>query len=280
MKKLICVFMTLTVIFLFVSCQGGEKSIQTDLTAEQQSTDCITTVTVTFPEGHTCAEIAKRLEENGVCKAQDFIDAANDVRMLKTLDYSFLSGITEAKNRPFILEGYIFPDTYEFYIDEDPQEVLLRFLDNTEQKLTEDYYVRANQIGYTMDEILTLASIIQEEASEHEHMPLVSSVLHNRLESEAYGMLQCDVTVNYVTENIAASPYIKADADKATENYDTYERYGLPVGPICNVGVAAIEAALYPEQSNYFFFVTDSDWNYYYAETYEEHQINCEKAGV
>ena len=131
-----------------------------------------------------------------------------------------------------------------------------------------------------MDEIITLASIIQSEAGDVKEMGKVSSVLHNRIESPDYGKLQCDVTINYVNENILDSPYIDGDKTRFSEYYNTYKVSGLPVGAICNPGADAINAALNPEKTDYFYFVTDKDWNYYYASTYEEHLKNCKKCGI
>lgn len=268
MKRLICFFLIIVCLFLLPSC------------AREEEVELPLTVTVTFPEGYTVKEIAELLQENHVCEASEFISLTNNARYLKMLEHSFLKQIPNYKNRPFILEGYLFPDTYEFYTNEGAEAALSRFLDNTEQKLNVEYKRRAEEIGYTMDEILSLASIIQEEAGEYEHMPNVSSVLHNRLEKRDYNRLECDVTVNYISNNIKDSPYISVRLSEVEENYDTYVCYGLPLGAICNPGIHAIEAALYPPETDYFFFVTDTDWNYYYAETYEEHQENCRIAGV
>lgn len=281
MKKLISVLLIIVCLFSFASCKKNDEDA--DVTTQPTSVEETTedpTVTVTFPEGYTVVQIAELLEANGVCTAQEFVSLVNNTAYLRTLSYSFFADIKEVAKRPFVLEGYIFPDTYEFYKAEGAEAALTRFLDNTEAKLTDEFRSRAAASGYTMDEIITIASIIQEEASEHQHMPGVSSVLHNRLESEDYGMLQCDVTIHYIDENVRNSPYISADPDVVTEYYDTYECYGLPTGPICNPGVQAIEAAITPLLTNYFYFVTDDDWNYYYAETYEEHQKNCENVGL
>ncbi len=281
MKKTLCLILILLCLFCLASCkkEAPEEIITPQDIPETLETAALT-VTLTFPEGYTSVQIAELLEENEVCSAADFIKLLYNVEYLKTLNYSFLNGITNASKRPFILEGYVFPDTYEFYIGEGAEAVLTRFLDNTEQKLTVDYYVKAEESGYTVDEILTIASIIQEEAGDPEDMPNVSSVLHNRLESPDYGMLQCDVTINYINDCVKDSPYIKANVDTVSENYNTYECAGLPAGPICNPGIHAIEAALNPPETNYFFFVTDEQMNYYYAETYEEHQINCANVGI
>ena len=139
---------------------------------------------------------------------------------------------------------------------------------------------RAKELGYSVDEIITLASVIQAEAGDKKEMGKVSSVLHNRIESPDYGKLQCDVTINYVNENILVSPYVEGYKAGYSEYYNTYKRSGLPVGAICNPGLDAINAALYPEDTDYFYFVTDKDWNYYYASTYEEHLKNCKICGI
>lgn len=137
-------------------------------------------------------------------------------------------------------------------------------------------YAQADKLGYTMDEIIAIASIIQKEADIIGEMNKVSSVIHNRLNA-SYNRLECDVTIHYLEKYV--KPYLTEDKDKYNELYNTYKCYGLPAGPICNPGIAAIKAALYPEDTDYMFFVTDSDMNYYYAATYEEHLANCKKCG-
>ena len=140
-------------------------------------------------------------------------------------------------------------------------------------------YAKAQKIGMSMDEIITLASIIQQEASVPSVMANVSSVLHNRLNSSSYPRLQCDATVFYLKRSV--KPYISEDqADKYDEFYNTYDRKGLPAGPITNPGIEAINAALNPADTEYYFFVTDNDGNYYFAKTYQEHLKNCKAAGV
>lgn len=263
MKRIIAIILIVSVAFSLFGCSVSEIKEQITPT-----TTAIPTVTVTFREGLTLTETAKLLEENGVCYAQDFIIAAGAPQG----EYEFLSGIDNPQERPFPLEGYIFPDTYEFYYDMDPQAVLDKFLKNYQSKIKPEYIERANELGYTMDEVLRIASIIQEEALTHE-MKTVSSVLHNRLDSD-YGKLECDVTIFYLNESVA--PYVD-DVSVYTELYNAYKRKGLPAGPITNVGTAAIEAALYPEDTDYYFFLTDSEMNFYYAVTWEEHSANVKK---
>lgn len=236
-------------------------------------------VTVTFPEGLTLVQIAEKLEENEVCDAARFIEIANDYSYISSLGYSFIDGIENYEKRAFILEGYVFPDTYEFYRGESEEKALSRFLSNTERKLTAEYRERAEELGYSLDEIITLASIVQKESYTDESVKNVASVLHNRLKSPDFPRLQCDVTIHYVNDYITDSPYIAPDEGYA-ERYSTYKCEGLPVGAICNPGAQAIEAALYPAETSYYYFVTDSDWNYYYAETYTQHKKNCSAVGL
>lgn len=281
MKKLIalmCILCTL----LLCACSNEEITEETTeviTTVEETTTTSIPTATVTFPEGFTLVQFAKRLQKNGVCQAEDFIRIANDKDYVQSLGYSFTSYIP-GSDRAFLLEGYLYPDTYEFYLNTSPEIVLGKILDHTEKKLKEEYYTRAKEKGYTLDEIITMASIIQEEAFSHESMKLISSVLHNRIVSPDYGKLQCDVTINYVEDYILESPYLTGDTDKFRELYNTYKCKGLPEGPISCPGSAAIEAALYPEKTDYFYFVTDSDKNYYFNHSYEKHRQKCKEIGL
>lgn len=265
MKRIIAVFLALFTAFSLFGCSAREIKEHIKPTP---TTTAIPTVTVTFREGLTVSETAQLLEENGVCSAAGFMAVAKS----PLTQYSFISEIENPQERPFLLEGYIFPDTYEFYYNMNPQDVLDKFLKNYESKITDEYKLRAAELGYTMDEVLCIASIIQEEAVDPE-MKKVSSVLHNRLNS-AYGKLECDVTIFYLNESVA--PYVD-DVSVYSELYNAYKRKGLPAGPITNVGVAAIEAALYPEDTDYYFFLTDSEMNFHYAVTWKEHSANVDK---
>lgn len=237
------------------------------------------TVRVTFPEGLTAVEIAEKLEANGVCSAAEFMAAVNDLAAVRE-SYACLSSLDRPEDRAFALEGYVFPDTYDFYSGESATRALSRFLTNMDRKWTDAMTERAAALGYTPDDILTIASIIQEEAGDPNEMGKVSSVLHNRLNSPDYGKLQCDVTIHYVNDRVTDSPYLTGDTARFAELYNTYKCDGLPAGPICCPGMDAINAALYPEETEYFFFVTDADMNYYYAATWAEHQENCRICGI
>lgn len=278
MKKILSVFSLLLVLTAALSgCSNGQLSRL--LSSVGEETTARPTVRVTFPEGFTAVQIAQRLEENGVCPAKDFIDALENPGALAE-SYPLIAGMKNTAERPFPLEGYLFPDTYEFYCGESAETVLGRFLKNTEAKLTDEEEKRAEQLGYTLDEILTLASVIQKEAGVKEEMSKVSSVLLNRLTNDSYKKLQCDVTVHYINDYVTGSPYLPSVTQDFAALYNTYKCEGLPAGAICNPGLDAIRAALYPEESDWFFFVTDEDGNYYYASTYEEHQKNCRLCGI
>lgn len=274
MKKISVIIIAFILILSLCACgriplpdlSGKNNGQATESTAPQ-----LITVRVTFPEGLTVSEVAARLEENEVCSASDFMALTTDKAYLEALDYKILEGI-ETENIAFYLEGFVFPDTYDFYKGDSAKNALSRFLKNADSKITEEHMKRAEELGYTMSEILTLASIIQEEASDPKEMPYVSSVLHNRLNSPSYGKLQCDVSIHYVNDNITDSPYLEGDTSVFAEHYNTYKCDGLPAGPICNPGLAAIEAALYPAETDYYFFFTDADWNYYYNNDYYTHQ--------
>lgn len=279
MKKLICFLIPVLCLTILCACAANLNSAEETATTEITTTED-PTVRVTFPEGFTAVQIAEKLQENGVCSAKDFMALITDEEYLSTLTFRFVEEIDDSENRPFNLEGYIFPDTYDFYKGESAEKALSRFLRNTESKLTDEHYERARELGYTMDEIIALAAIVQEEATTSEEMGKVSSVVHNRIESPSYGKIQCDVTIHYINDYVTDSPYISGDTEKYKELYNTYKCDGLPAGAITNPGLDAIEAALYPEDTDYFFFVTDKDWNYYYAETYAEHKKNCAAVGL
>ena len=233
------------------------------------------TVRVMFPEGTTVSQIAFMLEENGVCSASDFMAEANNPLNLE--GFSFV--IPNPEERAFLLEGYLFPDTYEFYKNESASSAIKRFLKNTQSKLTDEIIAECNKLGFTVDEILTLASIIQEEAGNPSEMPKVSSVLHNRMQSSKFPRLQCDVATFYLRDYV--KPYVdEVRYNELTELYNTYKCEGLPAGPITNSGIDAVKAALFPADTNYYYFVTDSDGVYHYAKTWSQHLENCDIAGL
>jgi len=232
-------------------------------------------VTITFYEGMTLSDIADLLEEKEVCDADEFIAQTQNGEF----SYEFIDMLPENEYRFRKLEGYIFPDTYNFYVGENVDSVLRKFL-KTFQSRVMPIYDEIIDAGMTLDEAITLASVIQKEAGNEEEMARVSSVFHNRMENPSAGlpMLQSDVTIFYVENDI--KPYQQRSVQEMYDAYNTYVCHGLPVGPICNPGLDAIEAAIDPEDTNYYFFVTDVNGVYYYGKTLDQHYSNVRKAAA
>ncbi len=231
------------------------------------------TVTLTFPEGYTVNQIAEKLEKYEVCSQTAFFATVRDVDF--STEYSFIAQMDNKDKRYQVLEGYLYPDTYEFYIGENASSVIRKFLDNFKNKWTDEYQVQADKIGMSIDDVITLASIIEKEAYGADQMPLVSSVFHNRLnKSGIYPTLGSDATKEYVTEYISKSVTNSAELSGYQKNYDTYKCAGLPVGAICNPGNEAIKAALFPANTGYYYFLHDNDKKIYLAATDSEHNQN------
>lgn len=231
------------------------------------------TVTLTFPEGYTVNQIAEKLEKYEVCSQTAFFATVRDVDF--STEYSFIAQIDNKDKRYQVLEGYLYPDTYEFYIGENASSVIRKFLDNFKNKWTDEYQAQADKIGMSIDDVITLASIIEKEAYGADQMPLVSSVFHNRLnKSGIYPTLGSDATKEYVSEYISKSVTNSAELSGYQKNYDTYKCAGLPVGAICNPGNDAIKAALFPANTGYYYFLHDNDKKIYLAATDSEHNQN------
>ena len=249
------------------------------------------TVTVMIPEGYNAQQIGQLLEENLVCRADDF----EKYYRSKLEKYDFEEQITVTENRFYALEGYLFPDTYEFYVIDDlpdkpsmdtsqyAKQAAEKMYSNFQNKITKKMYARAKELGMTFDEVVTLASIIQKEGTNEENMANISSVFHNRLENMyEYPHLQSDTTDNYIEDVIR--PNIPSSSLALYENvitaYDSYTCEGLPAGPICSPGLEAINAALYPAETDYYYFLSSSDGVFYYASTVEKHEQNIIDAAL
>ncbi len=230
------------------------------------------TVTVTIPEGTgindyvknvngenvTVKGIATILENKGVCTKADFFEALENI----TLEGKLLKG-AEGKNTYYTLEGYLFPETYEFYnynSKECAKLAIERMIKTAEERITDDMFKKAEEMGYSMHEILTMASIIQMEAGvDTDSLPKIAGVFYNRLNKNADATLGSSPTCFY------GDSFANDD-----ERYDTYKVNGIPPGPMCSPGIKAIKAALNPESSEYFYFVTDKNGKFYFHKTYAE----------
>lgn len=234
------------------------------------------TADVVFPEGITLYEAAQKLEEKNVCNAAEFIEVFNTSKF----GFDFEEKVKVSSLKFYKMEGYFFPDTYQFYVEEDPLIVAKKIYKNFEARVTPDLYGRMKDLDMELEEVLTLASIVQAEAANTRDMKKVASVFYNRLNNpDEYPLLQSDPTTNYVEDIIM--PNIEVRSQKIFDAYDTYKGAGLPPGPICNPGLDAINAVLYPAETDYYYFCSNLETGeFYYAETLAEHEQNLIEAGL
>ncbi len=284
-KKLISVLLILSMIIALSACGGNDKHqenessitestteyIENSETSTTESTTQVKRIKVTIPEGYTLVRISWLLEEKGFCTSEEFIETCQTYKeWLDITQYPFLTDLQSAENVCFYLEGYFFPLTYDIPENATPQEIVKMFLNGTKQVFDETFMSMVRSSGYNLHEILTLASLIEKEAFLPEQREMISSVLHNRLKA---GMqFQCDPTVKYCTGVIELIYPEKIDHFKYY--YNTYRCKGLMAGPICNPGMASIEAAIYPADTDYLYFIvgTVEPYEAKYSVTYEEHQ--------
>ena len=230
---------------------------------------------ITLIPGETVEEFAARLVRNGVLESDArFLALCRDGTTFS--EYWYVDDVIATRTVPrrkYALEGYLAPNTYEVYVDATEEDIIRKMLSQTEAVFPESYQERANELGLTMDQVLTLASLIEKEAKEAD-FPRVSAVFHNRLRA---GMkLESDVTVHYAT---GVRKMALGGTDLRTDSpYNTYVVSGLPVGPICNPSPAAIRAALYPDETmiaeNYLFFCAKEpeSGELYFSRTLAEHE--------
>lgn len=227
------------------------------------------TVRVVIPEGFTLSQIGDRLEAKGICKKADLLKAANSYDFSY---YSLIGNLASNVNRCYKLEGYLFPNTYDFYTNMKPQDALGKMLRGAQSSIGSKY----SYSGMTTDQIVTLASIIEKESGNVNELAKISSVFHNRLKA---GMkLQADPTINYIENYV--KPNLTGDINRYNSYYNTYKCAALPAGPICNPGANALKAAANPADTDYYYFCADKSGNYYYAKTLEEHDANLAKGGI
>ena len=230
---------------------------------------------ITLIPGWTIEEFADRLVQDGVLQSKDeFLQLCRTGEAFR--DYYYIADVLATKNvsqRKYVLEGYLSPNTYEVYTDASAEDILRKLLSQTERAFPADAQEQAAEMGYTMDQIITLASLIEKEAKSSDFAK-VSAVFHNRLKQ---GMkLQSDVTIHYIT---GVRKMALTDSDLAISSpYNTYQNTGLPLGPVCNPSAEAISAALYPDAAyvaeNYLYFCAKDpeSGELYFSRTLKEHE--------
>lgn len=217
---------------------------------------------VTIVEGSSIWETGVVLETAGIATQQEFEHAIVDTRLTERAGIGGKS-----------FEGYLFPETYFFSKPISVEEIIIRMVDESNRHWSPEFALRAEDLQMSRHQILTLASIIEKESGSLDEQPLVSSVFHNRLK---VGMkLQADPTVAYAIPDLTGSltkAHLEVDSP-----YNTYSNIGLPPGPICNPGLGAIKAALYPQETEYLYFVADGQGTHFFAKTLDEHNQNVRK---
>ena len=228
-----------------------------------------TTVVVTIPEGYSVDQIVKLLIDKGLGTYEGYVRAINEY----DFDYRFLDELGEpSEDRFWRLEGYLYPDTYYYYSTATEETVIYKMLENFNNKFTEEYYERAKELGMTVDELVTLASMIEKEVRYADEYGNVSSVFHNRLKNSAnFPHLDSDATIMYAIEHDTGERPETLKDTSYESPYNTYKCIGLPPGPIANPSMEAIRYAMYPNSTNYYYFVSGSNGRTVFSRTYAEH---------
>lgn len=218
--------------------------------------------TVTIPEGFTLSQIFSLLEEHHVCSAENLWDAAANY----DFDYHFLD--KETLGNRLRLEGFLFPETYNFYENSTAVQAINRFLREFDKRFSDDYIARAEELGYSIQDILNVAAMIEREAGSDEERPRIAAVIYNRLNNpKDYPMLQIDATIFYAISLTGSSFSLELD-----NPYNTYLHEGLPPGPIANPGMQSIRAALYPDSTNEYFYALNKEGTHNFFRTRSEHE--------
>lgn len=203
---------------------------------------------ITFPEGYTMRQIFKKLNDEGVCDYDELMDAAAN----STFNYSFLEGTEKGDaNR---LEGFLFPDTYEFYEGMPAATAINKLLEVFHYKMTAEMLEWQEESGYTMREIVTIASMIEKEAANDTEQYTIASVIYNRLKKD--WPLQIDSTTLYEYPDHEGAPTAEMLAKDSP--YNTRISKGLPPSPICSPGITSIRAALQPSSTNYMYYALNT----------------------
>ena len=261
--------------------QTGTYSLKKDMTMTEIA-DRLTTGdgnplvrNITLIPGETVEEFAAKLVKNGVLEDdRAFLAACRDGKAFR--EYYYIDDVLTSghpEERKYVLEGYLSPNTYEVYVTASAEEIIRKLLSQTEAAFPVELQDRAEELGLTMDQTLTLASLIEKEAKESD-FARVSAVFHNRLKANM--RLESDVTIHYIT---GIRKMALADSDLTVNSpYNTYQVNGLPVGPICNPSPAAIRAALYPDETmiaeKYLYFCAKEpeSGELYFSKTLDQHR--------
>jgi UPF0755 protein len=223
---------------------------------------------ITIPEGYTLYQIASKLEENKLVKKEDMLKEKLNILKANTM-------ILSKKDVLYDLEGYLFPDTYYIPNDAKKGEVINIMVDRFKSVFTDKYKARAKELALDVNEVITIASLIEREAANESERSRIAGVIYNRLK---IGMpLQVDAAVIYAnTKGEKNIDKVYYNTLKIESKYNTYLYKGLPPGPIASPGKASIEATLYPEKNDYLYYVANGK-GHVFSKTYGEHLTNVKK---
>lgn len=235
----------------------------------------VETVWFTIPEGYTVENMAEKLSKEGLVKPEQFLALAHKPPASVMEDFPFLQ-MVENPEINYLLEGYLFPDTYEINTGSGAEDIIRIMLRRMDQVLEGKEAVKIREKEYSLHEILTIASLVEREARVDHERAVIAGVIYNRLEIDQ--RLQIDATIQYILGE--TKEFLLYDDLEIPSPYNTYQNDGLPPGPIAAPGKASIEAALYPENTDYYYYnyKYDDSGEHYFSHTFQEHQENVRRA--
>ena len=256
-----------------IDVRPGEYIIKNNSTLDELIKDLtngtnIDLINFTVPEGFSIDEIAEKLELEGICSEEEFVNA------LKT--YELPSYVVNREGKRYALEGYLFPDTYLIKKDESPSNIIKIMIKRFELALKEAEKETGISIkDQEVEDIIIKASMIEKEAVLDNERSVIASVINNRININM--MLQIDATVIYALgEHVDRVLLEHLEIDSP---YNTYQNYGIPIGPISNPGIASIKAVLKPEETDYLFYVLQNDKSHYFTDNYDDFLNKQEELG-
>jgi len=217
---------------------------------------------ITIPEGYNIFDIASLLEQKGLGDKDEFLKLVQDKKIIYELGLEGRS-----------LEGYLFPSTYKFSKSVTTEKIIKTMINKFKNVFTDEFNQRAKEIGFTKHQVVILASMVEKETGNPIERPTIASIFHNRLKKRM--RLESDPTVIYGIENFSGN--LKREDLKRLSPYNTYKIFGLPEGPIANPGLEAIRAVLWPEETEYLFFVSKNDGTHVFTKNYTDHQKEVHK---
>ena len=240
-----------------------------------------TDIVVTIPEGFTLSQIGERLQSKGLVALDEWyavvgdpaVDYRADGSARRPKDFSGIFSFLSSKPEYVSLEGYLFPDTYRFFEGATAEEIVVKMLTNFGNKLTPEMRLAMEQQNKSVYDMVRLASVVEREVRTDPDRAMVADLFSRRLQAAI--PLQADSTVNYITGK--NDPGVLNTDRQVDSLWNTYKYPGLPLSPICNPGVEALQSAVYPQVNTYWYFLTDAEGTVYYAKTNDEHNANRAK---